>query len=123
MLSLAQAQQSGAQQWAALQVERALHFALHRLAHQGIPGRGIGRRAVVELDHHVADFSHLLHRLLVHCLQRRAQDLVALHHCQNGALHCVAIEYPLEQHRRHRQVECNAARVDLVDDPEFLLRE
>src|SRR4051812_571166 len=63
-----------------------------------------------------------LHRLAAHRVERRAQHFVPLHHQRKSALQRGYVEWPAEP-----QVQWNVVgstpRLDLVEEPESLLRE
>ncbi|OEZ60786.1 hypothetical protein DUGA6_30110 [Duganella sp. HH105] len=122
VLRVAHAQQARADQWAGGQVERCLRLVLHQPLRLGIALRMRQVRQIGALQRQLQRRHNHLHRRAVHAGKARAQGFMAAYDLVQRALQRRRVELSVQADRRRNIVE-RAARLELVEEPQALLRE
>ncbi len=122
VLVVGQPQQPGAQQRPARQVEGERRLAVHQPRDLHVALRLRQRRQVRHRDGHRAGRQRGRHDAVVARAEHGAQHLVAAHHLGQGALQRGHVQRAADAHCL-RDVVGGAPRLQLVDEPEPLLRE
>ncbi|OEZ49779.1 hypothetical protein DUGA6_62640 [Duganella sp. HH105] len=122
VLRVAQTQQARADQWAGGQVERCLRLVLYQPLRLGIALRMRQVRQIGRLQHQLQCRCDHLHRRAVHAGKAGTQGFVAAHDLVQRALQRRHVELSVQADRRRNIVE-RAARLELVEEPQALLRE
>ncbi|OEZ49229.1 hypothetical protein DUGA6_62980 [Duganella sp. HH105] len=122
MLGLGQAQQARPDQRAVGQVERRLRLVLHQPLRLGLALRLRQVRQVLRFQRQFQHRRDHLHRRAVHAAEAGAQRLVPAHDLVDRAPQGRHVQRA-DQAYRQRNVIKPAARLQLVDEPQALLRE
>ncbi|OEZ46371.1 hypothetical protein DUGA6_63690 [Duganella sp. HH105] len=122
VLRVAHAQQARADQWAGGQVERCLRLVLHQPLRLGIAFSRRQLRQVGNIDRQFECRCDHLHRRSVHAGKAGTQGFVAAYDLVQYPLQSRHVELSVQTDRRRNIVE-RASRLELVEEPQALLRE